>query len=347
MEIRCINNVGKGEYLTLYKSYKVIEKDSGCYYIKNDKGMKFGYSKDRFIIVEGVNSKIPIEEKYVKCIDGDTHGWIELRTGDIYKVLFETDYEYYVENNSRRRKGYPKDRFEKVPTSKTKWTKELYSKIKSVIEDVITDKNEEYLRQLQQAIQDKMEEIEQSMKEIRKEEEREMGNIIEERIKEMEKLVNKQNEEISKLKEELAKQQQEENKKKWWTPKNGEKYYYIDSENKLYGEINTNHEIDTLRINTNNCFKTKEEVERELFERQLRFKLKKFAYENNEEEIDWNNENQRKYGVIYDYKIEEVQFSVCSYCPEYNQIYFTSPEVIKKAIETFKDDLIRYFASDK
>ena len=32
---------------------------------------------------------------------------------------------------------------------------------------------------------------------------------------------------------------------------------------------------------------------------------------------------------------------------DFGQVYFASEEVTRKAIETFKDDLIRYFTSNK
>ena len=32
---------------------------------------------------------------------------------------------------------------------------------------------------------------------------------------------------------------------------------------------------------------------------------------------------------------------------DFGQVYFTSKEIAEKALETFKDDLIRYFTSNK
>ena len=32
---------------------------------------------------------------------------------------------------------------------------------------------------------------------------------------------------------------------------------------------------------------------------------------------------------------------------DFGQVYFTSKEIAEKALETFKDDLVRYFTSNK
>jgi hypothetical protein len=104
---------------------------------------------------------------------------------------------------------------------------------------------------------------------------------------------------------------------------------------------------DNNRFNLGNVFKTKEQAEREIFERRLRFKLKKFAYENNEEEINWKDREQKKYKIYYDNEDNTLEWDFDDYTNDFNQIYFTPREVVEKAMETFKDDLIRYFTSDK
>ena len=70
-----------------------------------------------------------------------------------------------------------------------------------------------------------------------------------------------------------------------------------------------------------------------------------FALKNNDTEIDWNDDSE-KHTISYDRDggifIDEV-YSL----KDFGQVYFTSKEVAEKAIETFKDDLIRYFTSNK
>jgi hypothetical protein len=153
---------------------------------------------------------------------------------------------------------------------------------------------------------------------------------------------------IKELKEELYKRKEEDSKKKWWTPKEGEEdYWYLCDEGKVFEDTWYATPVDKHRYDTGNCFKTKEQAEREIFERQLRFKLKKFAYENDEEEIDWNDVNKAKYYIYYSLSNAELDYDFNYMGKIQGIIYFTSKEVVEKAIETFKDDLIRYFTSDK
>ena len=79
---------------------------------------------------------------------------------------------------------------------------------------------------------------------------------------------------------------------------------------------------------------------------QLEKKLKDFAIENNEGEIDWNNKDKAKWGIFYDYQLYKLTIS--GYCRYryYGQIYFTSSEIAQKAIDTFKNELKRYFTRE-
>ena len=87
-------------------------------------------------------------------------------------------------------------------------------------------------------------------------------------------------------------------------------------------------------------FQTEQQAERKKFEMQLEKKLKDFAIENNEGKIDWKNERKSKYYIIYNYHYERLErYSDCYF--KGNHIYFTSKEIVQKAIETFKNELER------
>ena len=73
--------------------------------------------------------------------------------------------------------------------------------------------------------------------------------------------------------------------------------------------------------------------------------LELFALENNETEINWND-NSKKYIINYNTHGRLFIDDVYS-LKDFGQVYFTSKEAAEKAIETFKDDLIRYFTSNK
>ena len=163
----------------------------------------------------------------------------------------------------------------------------------------------------------------------------------EELLNKLKQLENDFNAQVADIKKQI-----EECDKKVWKPnKLGEEYYSILT----YGEVGIyefyDDDIDKKVIGSGNYFKTKEEAERKAFEIKVHRQLELFALENNETKIDWNN-NSEKYMISYNRDgglfIDEV-YSL----KDFGQVYFTSKEVAKKAIETFKDDLIRYFTSNK
>lgn len=75
--------------------------------------------------------------------------------------------------------------------------------------------------------------------------------------------------------------------------------------------------------------------------------LKKFALENNEEEINWKNLKQVKWTIAYHHISKELelidwhntQFSS-------SDIYFTSKEIAQKAVEIISEDRIRRYYFD-
>ena len=142
------------------------------------------------------------------------------------------------------------------------------------------------------------------------------------------------------------KKQIEECDKKVLEPiKLGEKYYSIS----INGEIDSynfcNDNVDKEIIGFGNYFKTQEEAERKRFEIRLHRQLELFALENNDTEITWDI-NSEKYLINYSKDMGIVIDKVYT-LKDFGQVYFTSREIAEKALETFKNDLIRYFASNK
>ena len=140
---------------------------------------------------------------------------------------------------------------------------------------------------------------------------------------------------------------EEKNKNKWWEPELDEKYYIICGD----GSIDYNNydfdNADKRIMNIGNCFQTEEQAEFMAEKLRVIHELEKFAFENNEEEIDWNNKDQRKYYLIltctggknrymdvtYTFELRSVPFNV----------YFTSEKLAKKAIETIGEDRIKKY----
>lgn len=164
------------------------------------------------------------------------------------------------------------------------------------------------------------------------------------KIEELKDTINKATNEINELKNQVDNIKEKENV---WKPIGGDKYYLITNYGQIWEKVFDNNEYCARRYDIGNCFKTKKEAERKVFEIQLHRKLELFALENNEEEIDWNNADN-KYYIYYDYIDKYLQISIRNYIKPFDSnVYFSSEELANKAIETFKDDLIRYFTSNE
>lgn len=135
-----------------------------------------------------------------------------------------------------------------------------------------------------------------------------------------------------------------EEKKKYWTPKEKEKYFYIEDCMGVSDDRNVQAPIDYCRFNIGNCFKTKEEAEHMIEKLKVIHELQKFAYENNEGEIDWKNFNQCKYKIFYDAEDGDlyVDYSIQCESEPFN-IYFTSFKIAKRAIEAVGEDRIKKY----
>ena len=135
-----------------------------------------------------------------------------------------------------------------------------------------------------------------------------------------------------------------EEKKKYWTPKEKEKYFYIEDCMGVSDDRNVQAPIDYCRFNIGNFFKTKIEAEHILEKLKVIHELQKFAYENNEGEIDWKNFNQCKYKIFYDAEDKDlyVDYSIQCESEPFN-IYFTSSKIAKRAIEAVGEDRIKKY----
>lgn len=133
---------------------------------------------------------------------------------------------------------------------------------------------------------------------------------------------------------------------KVWKPEKDGHYYYYDNDGRTYQSSYCEDSIDKRRLEFGNCFKTKEEASHMIEKLKVINELKKFALENNEEEIDWKNYAQ-KYTMIYDYSCQEIRIDYWNYMQfiPFN-IYFTSEEIARKAIKTIGEDRIKKYYFD-
>ena len=108
----------------------------------------------------------------------------------------------------------------------------------------------------------------------------------------------------------------------------------------------TNSHYDNRVYEVANYFSTREKAEEIDFKQTLFRKLQRFSDENGGNEIDWNDRESLKYFIRYDDVLG--RFIVDTYCNyrNFGQIYFTSRGVADRAVELFRDDLIKYFTHD-
>lgn len=134
---------------------------------------------------------------------------------------------------------------------------------------------------------------------------------------------------------------------KVWKPEKDGHYYYYNDTGHIYESCYDGDSTDKNRLEFGNCFKTKEEAEHMVEKLKVINELKKFALENNEAEIDWNNLSQKKYVIIYDPENQNVDV-YCYWRTQYIpfNIHFTSEKIAQKAVETIGEDRIRRYYFD-
>ncbi len=75
--------------------------------------------------------------------------------------------------------------------------------------------------------------------------------------------------------------------------------------------------------------------------------LRRFAVEHRKNEIDWNDESQRKYYIYNEHDTNNLKIDYCHITRYFGCIYFNTQETAKLAIDAFHDELIWYFTEYK
>ena len=135
-----------------------------------------------------------------------------------------------------------------------------------------------------------------------------------------------------------------EGKKKWWEPELDEKYYIISGDGSIDYNNYDGDGADRRIMNIGNCFQTEEQAEFMAEKLKVIHELEKFAYENNEEEIDWNDTNQEKLYLTMNYTDKCIDiFYTYGWIYSPSNIYFTSKKIAKEAIETIGAERIKKY----
>lgn len=125
--------------------------------------------------------------------------------------------------------------------------------------------------------------------------------------------------------------------------KQGEKFYYVDIDGNTIEDFESGLNVDKAVYNTANYYSSSLVAENNARADELMRKLRRFAVEHNECELDWESEDQEKFYIEYDYKDKCFSIDSCVYFKKFGQIYFSSQKIAEQAIEEYEGDLIWYF----
>ena len=121
-----------------------------------------------------------------------------------------------------------------------------------------------------------------------------------------------------------------------------EKYYNITGDGCITFIEECGHDYDTNMFNIANYFNNKAYAEYIAFKESLMRRMDRFALEHNEKVINWYDGCSAKYYIQFSNIWNEFIITPCR-TYQSNDIYFTSREIAEKALEKFKDDLIKLY----
>ena len=129
----------------------------------------------------------------------------------------------------------------------------------------------------------------------------------------------------------------------WERLKNGEGYYKLANSTSVTTDVEECHSIDNKCYDNANYFSTEEKAEEINFKQTLFRKLQRFSDENGGDEIDWNDGDQLKYFISFNYNSNAFYIDFQHRLRDFGNVYFISRKVAEQAVDLFHDDLIKYF----
>lgn len=156
--------------------------------------------------------------------------------------------------------------------------------------------------------------------------------------------------ELKEMIEKFEKQEQEkvveEKKGSGWvnrkTISGADTYYYIEDNGDIDNYTFDGDSTDEEFIEIANAFTSEEKAEEIDFQQTLFRKLKRFSDEHGGQDIDWKD-GESKYKITYDFEDGVLKIDHNSIFNNCGVVYFTTYAIAKEALETFKEDLEKYF----
>ena len=155
--------------------------------------------------------------------------------------------------------------------------------------------------------------------------------------------------EIKKAEEHLAnmKKMLAECEYKRWKPEPNEEYYYVSEDGKIVQARNCGWEPVANRVKFYNCFKSEKQAEAEAEKILVRRQLEDIARRLNKgQEIDWNDNNQLKYCIGFDFPFNIISIGAL-YRKLQGSVYCLSDEFKDVAIQEIGEErLKKYFKGE-
>lgn len=99
----------------------------------------------------------------------------------------------------------------------------------------------------------------------------------------------------------------------WWKPVEREIYFFIDNAGGVWQDNNGDVEVDHMRLEFMNCFKTREEAKLEQLQIIIRRKIQDIVLRLNKgRKIDWSDNEQKKYRLFVYYDPKKKVLSIGS-----------------------------------
>lgn len=118
-------------------------------------------------------------------------------------------------------------------------------------------------------------------------------------------------------------------------------WYYAIERAGFATTLADNSNYDNRLFNVANYFNNKNYAEYVAFKETLMRRLDKFAWEHNAKVVGWDDWSNKHF-ITFNSSSLTLNVSCCISCRS-NDIYFTSFEIAEKAIEEFKDDLMKLY----
>lgn len=116
-----------------------------------------------------------------------------------------------------------------------------------------------------------------------------------------------------------------------------EEYWYVDNISTTIKAIQKDNQWDEMRYSAGNYFTTKSEGIKDEKEVRLRRLLKRFSKQNGWRDNNWENNKIFKYFIFFDYYTKKFEIGCWQSVKSTNEVYFTSEEVAKQALEKYYD----------